>query len=103
MNWRQRERLLYWGAPLALVPALAFLPAFVVLVFRPQVPHANAWAALLFAVMAVAEFLGVQKLARGCVERPFNLLTMLSFGVVLVLLVILAYTGVFLGALAQRM
>jgi hypothetical protein len=37
------------------------------------------------------------------VARPFNLLTMLSFGAMLVLLVIVVYTGVFLGALAERM
>jgi hypothetical protein len=103
MNWRERERLFYWGAPLAIVPALAFLPAFVVLVFSPRVPHANAWAAILFPIMAVAEFLGVYKLARGCVEQPFNLLTMLSFGAVLVLLVIVTYTAVFLVALVERM
>jgi hypothetical protein len=37
------------------------------------------------------------------VNRPFSLLTMLSFGALLVLLVIATYTGVFLAALAQRM
>jgi hypothetical protein len=53
--------------------------------------------------MAAAEFVGVSKLVRGCVERPFNLLTLLSAGALLVLLVIAAYTGMFLAALAQRM
>jgi hypothetical protein len=103
MNWRQRERLFYWGAPLAIVPALAFLPAFVFLVFSPTVPGARIWAAIVFPLLAGAELLGVYKLARGCVERPFNLLTMLSFGAMLVLLVIVTYTGVFLGALVERM
>jgi hypothetical protein len=103
MNWRQRERLFYRGAPLAIVPALAFLPAFVVLIFSPRVSHARIWAMVLFPCMAVAEFFGVYKLARGCVERPFNLLTMLSFGAVLVVLVIVTYTGVFLAALVERM
>jgi hypothetical protein len=37
------------------------------------------------------------------VARPFSLLTMLSFGAFFVLLVIAAYTGVFLAALADRM
>jgi hypothetical protein len=103
MNWHQRERLFYWGAPLAIVPALAFLPLFVVLIFSPRVSHATVWAAVVFPMMAIAEFLGVYKLARGCVERPFNLLSMLSFGAVLVLLVIVTYTGVFLAALVERM
>jgi len=103
MEWRQRERLFYWGAPLAIVPALGILPAFVWLVFEPRVRHATAWAGALFPLMAVAEFVGVSKLVRGCVERPFNLLTLLSAGALLVLLVIAAYTGIFLAALAQRM
>jgi hypothetical protein len=103
MNWRQRERLFYWGAPLAILPALAFLPAFVVLVVSPRVPHARLWSVILFPCLAIAEFFGMYKLARGCVERPFNLLTMLSLGAVLVVLVIATYTGVFLVALVERM
>jgi hypothetical protein len=103
MNWRERERLFYWGSALALVPALAFLPVFVLLVFHPTVRHATAWAMVLFPIMAVAEFLGVFKLVQSCVQRPFHLLTMLSFGALLALLVIATYTGVFLAALVQRM
>jgi hypothetical protein len=102
MEWRERERLFYWGSTLALVPAVAFLPAFVALVFHPTIRHAMLWAALLFPVMAVAEFFGVFKLVQSCVQRPFTLLTMLSFGALLALLVIATYTGVFLAALAQR-
>lgn len=103
MTWRERERLFYWGSALAIVPALAFLPAFVVLVFQPAIRHATACAVLLFPVLAVAEFLGVFKLVKSCVERPFNLLTILSFGAMFVLLVVVTYTGVFLAALVQRM
>jgi hypothetical protein len=103
MDWCARERLLYWGAPLAIVPALLFLPAFVLLIFSPQVAHATLWASILFPLMAIAEVAGVWKLARNCVGRPFNLLTMLSLGAMLVLLVIVTYTGVFLVALAERM
>jgi len=103
VNWRQRERLFYWSAPLAILPALAFLPAFLVLVFHPAVSHAAIWAAVIFPLLLVAEFFGVFHLVQGCVERPFNLLSMLSFGALLVLLVIVTYTGVFLVALIERM
>jgi hypothetical protein len=103
VNWRERERLFYWSATLAILPALAFLPAFVWLVFRPAVAHARVWAGLLFLVMAIAEFLGVFHLVQVCVARPFHLLTMFSFGALLVLLVIVTYTGVFLVALVERM
>jgi hypothetical protein len=103
MSWRERERLFYWGSALAIIPALAFLPAFVALIFHPAIPHATVYAALLFPILAIAEFFGVFKLVRGCVARPFDLLTFLSFGALFVLFVIAAYTGVFLAALAQRM
>ena len=103
MDWRSRERLLYWGAPLAIVPALVFLPAFVALVFSPRVSHAIVWCTVLFPILLAAEVTGIWKLARGCVEPPFNLLTMLSFGAMLVVLVIVTYTGVFLVALIDRM
>ena len=103
MDWRERERLFYWGSALAILPALVFLPAFVALVFHPIIRHATVWAILLFPLMAIAEFLGVFKLVQSCVQRPFHLLTILSFGALLVLLVIATYTGVFLAALVQRM
>lgn len=103
MNWRERERLFYWGSALAILPALVFLPAFVALVFHPTTRHATLYAVLVFPTLAAAEFFGVFKLVRGCVARPFDLLTFLSFGALFVLLVIATYTGVFLAALAQRM
>jgi hypothetical protein len=103
MSWRQRERWFYWGAPLAIGPALMFLPMFVSLVIEPRVKHAVLWSVLVFPVLAILEFLGVQRLVWCCLERPFNLLTMLSFGALAVLLVIAAYTGLFLAAFAERM
>ena len=103
MDGRSRERLLYRGAPLAIVPALLFLPAFAALVFSHRIPHAVAWSVVLFPILLAAEVAGIWKLARGCVEPPFNLLTMLSFGAMLVVLVIVTYTGVFLVALIERM
>ena len=103
MDWRDRERLFYWGSALAVGPALVFLPAFVVLVFQLRVRHATLWAIFLFPALAIAEFFGLFKLVKGCVARPFTLLTVLSYGALFVLLVIATYTGVFLAALAERM
>src|ERR1700756_1552257 len=103
MTWRERERLFFWGSALAIGPALVFLPAFMVLIFSPRVSHARIYAWTLFPLLAVAEFAGVSKLARGCVAQPFNLLSWLSAGAMLVLLVIVIYTGVFLSALVVRM
>jgi hypothetical protein len=39
MDWQERERLLFVGSPLALVPELAFLPLFEHLVIEASVAH----------------------------------------------------------------
>lgn len=100
MDRQQRERLLYWGAPLALGPALAFLPAIVHLVIEPAMRHATAWAVVLFPLLAIGEYLGLSRLVRCCVGRPLDFVAMLAYGVIMVLLVIVTYTGLFLALLA---
>lgn len=103
MSWRQQERWFYWGSALAIGPALVFLPAFVYLVIEPAVRHAGLVSTVFFPGLAVLEFLGMQRLIWCCVQRPFNLLAFLSFGAIMVLVVIAAYTGVFLAVFAARM
>jgi len=103
VTWSERERWFYVGAPLAIGPALAFLPGLVYLVIEPQVRYGPVVAAVLFPFCAIAEFVGVKRLVLGCLERPFNLLSMLSAGALMVLMVIAAYTGLFLAAFALRM
>jgi hypothetical protein len=103
MPWRDRERLFYLGSTFSLIPALAILPVFTLLVFHPSISHAALWAMLLFPILMCAEFFGVYKLVQSCLVSPFSLLTMLSFGAFFVLLVIALYTGVFLEALVERM
>lgn len=100
MHWKQRERLLLLGAPLAIIPALAFLPAFAYLVLTPSLRHATLMAAIVFPFSAVSETAGLYRLVRCCVLRPFDLVTAFAFSAVMVLLVIAAYTGFFLAALA---
>lgn len=100
---KRGTRLFYAGAPLALLPALAFLPATAYLIMDPRVPHARTIAWCLFPLMAVAEVFGVQKLAVGCVERPFGLSNVLSFGALLVLLIIMVSVGFFLALFAGGM
>jgi len=39
IRWRERERAFLTGAPLAVIPALAFLPAITFLIVFPQVAH----------------------------------------------------------------
>ena len=103
MRARKRQRLVFLGAPLAIVPALAFLPALAYLVITPSVPHATVIAIFLFALMGAAEIIGLFWLVISCLIRPFDLLTVFAFGTLLVVLVITAYTGLFLAVLAGRM
>jgi hypothetical protein len=102
VSWPQRERWFYWGAPLALGPALGFLPALVYLVIEPRVRHGPMIALGILPFAGVAEFFGVRWLVMGAVARPFNLLSMLSSGALMILLVIAAYTGLFLAAFAGK-
>ena len=95
-----RYRLFYVGAPLAIVPALIFLPALAYLVIDPRVSHARLAAWTLFPAIAVAEVFGVWRLAMSCVQRPFGLSNVLSFGALLVLVVIMVCVGLFLAVLA---
>ena len=102
MSWRERERWFYWGSALALGPALAFLPCLVYLVIEPRVAHGAVIAAGILPFAGVAQFLGVRWLVTGALARPFNLLSMLSSGALMILLVVAAYTGLFLAAFAGR-
>ncbi len=103
MTWKERERAFYVGAPLAIVPALGFLPALVFLLVKPVSPHAWVLAAVLLPLFAVASGLGLWKLAGGFVQRPFGILNALSAGALLVLLMIAGYTGLFLALLTLKL
>jgi hypothetical protein len=103
MHWKHRQRLVFIGAPLAIVPALAFLPTLAYLVITPTLQHSSMLAAILFATFGVSEALGLMRLVRCCVTRPFDLITMFAFSALLVVLVIATYTGLFLAAIAGKM
>ncbi len=103
MAWSEREREFFVGAPLAIMPALAFLPAIMFLIVKPVVAHGTAMAILLLPLCALAGSFGLWKLAIGVVQRPFTILNALSFGALLVLLIIAAYTGLFLALMATKL
>jgi|SRR5947199_9982238 hypothetical protein len=103
MHWKERQKLVFIGAPLAIVPALAFLPTLAYLVITPTLQHSTMLAAVSFAIFGVSEVLGLVRLVRCCVTRPFDLITMLAFSALLVVLVIATYTGLFLAAIAGKM
>ena len=102
MTWTERGRAFYVGAPLAIVPALGFLPAIMFLVVAPKIAHARLIALILVPLLGLASSFGLWKLAIGAVQRPFGILNALSFGALLVLLIIASYTGLFLALITVR-
>src|SRR5207237_10390269 len=96
-HWQHREALFFWGAPLAVVPALGLLPAFAFLVLTPAFAYARIAAVCAFPILVLGELWGISKLVRCFIPRPFDLLTALSFGSFAIVLLIAIYTGIFLA------
>ena len=91
------------GAPLAIIPALCVLPAIVFLVIVPRVAHARMIALLVLPACALTGSFGLWKLAIGAVQKPWGIFNVLSFGALLVLLVIASYTGLFLALITVKL
>jgi hypothetical protein len=102
MTAKDREREFLIGAPLAIVPALAFLPAVTFLIVFPRVAHGRIIGAFVLPLCAVSGSFGLWKLALGSVQKPLGLFNLLSFATLLVLLVIAGYTGLFLALMTLR-
>lgn len=103
MDGKKRQRLVWVGAPLAILPALAFLPTLAYLVITPTLGHSMLLAGLAFTIFGLSEVLGLVRLAQCCVARPFDMITVFAFSALLVVLVIAIYTGLFLAAIAGKM
>jgi len=54
-------------------------------------------------ICALASSFGLWKLALGAVQKPWGIFNVLSFGALLVLLVIAAYTGLFLALMTVKL
>ena len=102
MTSKERERAFLIGAPMAIIPALIFLPAVTFLIGFPQVTHGHAIGFVVLPVCALTSCFGLWKLAMGAVQKPWGIFNVLSFGSLLVLLVIAGYTGVFLALMTLK-
>jgi len=103
MDWQRRQRLFFVGAPLALIPALVFLPAFVFLILDPRFTHHEAIAGVLFPLLLAAEAGGLWRLARCVSQTKLDLVTLFAIAVLLILVVIASYTGLFLATIATAL
>jgi hypothetical protein len=102
-QYKKRERSFLIGAPLAIVPALVFLPAVMFLIVVPQIRYGRILGVFLLPVCALASSFGLWKVAMGAVQKPWGIFNVLSFGALLVLLVIAGYTGLFLALMTLRL
>jgi hypothetical protein len=103
MTLKERERAFLIGAPLAIVPALLFLPAVTFLIVFPRVAHGRMIAFFVLPTCALAGSFGLWKLATGAVQKPWGIFNVLSFGALLILLVIAGYTGLFLALMTLKL
>jgi hypothetical protein len=98
-----RERAFLIGAPLAIIPALSFLPAVTFLIAFPRVGHGRSIGFVVVPLCALLGSFGLWKLALGAVEKPWGIFNILNAAALLVLLVIAAYTGLFLALLTLKL
>jgi len=103
MSAKERERNFLIGAPLAIIPALAFLPAVMFLIVFPRIPHGRLLGWFVILACALAGSVGLWKLALGAVEKPWGIFNVLNVSALLVLLVIAGYTGLFLALMTLKL
>ena len=64
--------------------------------------HGRVIGLIILPPCAMVSSIGLWKLAFGAVQKPWGLFNVLSFGALLVLLVIAGYTGLFLALVTLR-
>jgi len=100
---RSRERAFLIAAPLAIFPALAFLPLVTYLIAFPSIPHGRFVGFLLLPICALLGSFGLWQIALGTVQKPWGIFNILNVTALLVLLVIAGYTGVFLALMTMKL
>lgn len=100
-DWRKREDALLWGAPLVLLPALALVPTVLFFIVEPVFSHARWLGIPLLAAFGLAMAVGIGKLAY-CLRHPFDVISFLAAGTLMILIVVSMVCGVMLAAIAFR-
>lgn len=100
MNWERRNRVFLVGGPLALIPAVAFLPLFVFVFLRffPRAtPYSAGWPAIAFPVLVFAQTLGTVLVGFAGFGGRLGYVTFLAAAVLVLLMIVAGYTGLFFG------
>ena len=106
MDWERRDRIFLLGAPLALIPAVAFLPAFVFVFLRsalamtPLPANRLPWLALAFPLLVFSQVLGSILVGFAGFRVRLGYITLLAMATTVLLLLVASYTGLFFGIFA---
>jgi hypothetical protein len=106
VDWDRRDRVFLVGAPLAVVPAVALLPVFVLAFLRSPLGLAPWSAARIIAlgaacpVLIFVQVVGSTLLGFAGFRARIGYVTVLAMATTMFLLVVAAYTGLFFGIFA---
>lgn len=118
MFWDRRNRIFLVGAPLALVPAAVFLPLFTCLVLTPSQAHHDWWPTLapgnfalpkalfqglIFTGLVFFQMAGSVLVGFASSWGGLRYVTLLAIPTSVLLLIITAYTGMFLAVVAAHL
>jgi hypothetical protein len=102
MNWERRSQVFLLGAPLAVIPAVAFLPVFVFVFLRYPIVRALPgfpwWFA--FPLLVFAQVLGSVLVGFAGFRPRIGYISLLAAATSVFLLVVAAYTGLFFAIFA---
>lgn len=102
LTWEQRLRILEFAAPLALLPALALLPTVIYLIFLPVTAYGGPLALAATLLLGLLSAKGVTLLIRVMLDASFDLITGIAGAVLMVLVFVGFYTGLFMAAFLAR-
>src|SRR5882724_9846172 len=105
MNWDRRDRVFLLGAPIAAIPAVAFLPLFVYVFLRLSSTNSSAHplgGVLAFSILVFAEMLGLILVGFAGFQAKFGYVTFLATALSVLVGVVSAYTGLFFAIFADR-
>jgi len=110
MNWDRRDRVFLMGAPIAAIPAVAFLPLFVYVFLQlPSIssssqssPSHPLVSVLAFSILVFAEILGLILVGFAGFQAKFGYVTFLATALSVLVGVVSAYTGLFFAIFADR-
>ena len=105
MNWDRRDRVFLLGAPLAVIPAVAFLPSFVFVFLRPllaltPLPNHFRFLALAFPLLVFLQVLGSVLVGFAAFRYRFSYISLLAMATTVLLFLVASSTGLFLALVA---